>query len=125
MKRLSKETFPVAAVKRSGTKCAEHWKRQEPGRRRPMDQSIEELAKTFKARMTELGVCVDQALEVMMIHEKRLQKVESTNQRDLLKRIEGSIEDMPEGQKKMVAMGYLASLCDTLGFESLESSQEE
>ena len=90
-----------------------------------MDKVIAEIAKALKEADVQLGVCLQQTLDVLQNHEERLQKLEkSMSPKGHLKQIERFIEDIQDPEKREAAMAEFAALCHALGIEDLESSED-
>jgi hypothetical protein len=86
-----------------------------------VDEAIAEIGKALKEADVQLGVCLQQTLDVLQNHEERLQKLErSMSPKEHLRQIERFIEDIQDPQKKEAAMAEFAALCHALGFEDLE-----
>lgn len=85
-----------------------------------MDKAIAGIAKTLKESEQSLGICLQQTLDVLQNHEKRLQKLEKPDIRCELVDIERFIEDIQDPAKKEAAMAEFAALCHALGIEDLE-----
>jgi predicted DNA-binding protein YlxM (UPF0122 family) len=85
-----------------------------------VDKAIAGIAKTLKESEQSLGICLQQTLDVLQNHEKRLQKLEKPDIRCELVDIERFIEDIQDPAKKEAAMAEFAALCHALGIEDLE-----
>lgn len=85
-----------------------------------MDKAIVDIAKRFRESEETLGVCLQQALDVVLNHEERLQKLERPDIRCEFLDIKRFIEDIGDPVKKDAAKAEFATLCRILGFEDLE-----
>jgi hypothetical protein len=86
-----------------------------------LDKAIAEIGKALKEADVQLGVCLQQTLDVLQNHEERLQKLErSMSPKGHLRQIERFIEDISDPAKKEAAMTEFAALCHALGIEDLE-----
>ena len=86
-----------------------------------MDKTIVDLAKALKENLENLGVCVDQLLDVVLQHETRLQDLEGPadlrNELAVLGRRIAGVKDQPVRES---ALAEFAILCHALGVEDLE-----
>jgi predicted DNA-binding protein YlxM (UPF0122 family) len=85
-----------------------------------VDKVIVDIAKALKESEQTMGICLQQALDVLLNHEERLQKLERPDIRCDLVDVKRFIEDIEDPAKKGAAKAEFATLCRILGFEDLE-----
>jgi hypothetical protein len=82
---------------------------------------VAELAKALKECLSKFGVCLDQVLDIVSQHERRLADLEGENGvKGELRKIQRRIEDLGDAEKRERCMIELAILAGELGVESLE-----
>lgn len=85
-----------------------------------MDRAIAGIAKALKESEQNLGVCLQQVLDVLSNHEERLERLEKPDIRSELVDVQRFIEDIKDPSKREAAMAEFAALCSALGIEDLE-----
>jgi hypothetical protein len=86
-----------------------------------LDQAIVDIAKALKENLGKLGVCLDQLLDVVLQHERRLQDLESpTTLKDELRHLQRRIAGLKDPAKRKQAVAEFAILCKVLDFDNLE-----
>lgn len=86
-----------------------------------MDKTIAEVAKALKESLAKFGVCFDQALDIILQHERRIADLEGENGvRGELRKIQRRIEDLKDPKMRQEAMAQFAILCHALGVENLD-----
>lgn len=85
-----------------------------------MVKDIADIAKGLKESEQTLGVCLQQALDVLLNHEERLEKLEKPDIRCEFAGIKRFIENIEDPAKKDAAKANFAILRRILGVEDSE-----